>query len=154
MLRVEYLRIALHRREFHFLARQQFPVPHQAFDLVGLEQARDTARQLANDAGAALLHLPDVNAEITGLDAVLLEFVLGPMVKLGRLEHRLGGNAACIETGTAEGILAVAVLPFVDAGDGHAVLCSTDRGDIAGRPGADNYNVKTSAHFLFASLYL
>ena len=71
--------------------------------------------------------------EAFDLDAVGRELVLRAMVELGGFEQRLGRDATGIEAGAAKGVAAVAILPFVDAGDRELVLGRADGGRIARR---------------------
>ena len=74
------------------------------------------------------------------------EFGLCPMVQLGRLEECLGRDATGIEAGTPEGIAAIVVLPFVDAGDFKLVLAGTNGAGVAGRAGTDDDDVVLVRH--------
>ena len=76
---------------------------------------------------------------------MLLEFVLGAVVELGRLEQRLGRNTACIEAGATKGVFAIPVLPLVDAGDTLAMLCRANGRDVSRGACTDNDNVVTLA---------
>ncbi len=114
----------------------------QSLDFCRREQAGDTARQLPDDARLSFLHLCDIDAEVAGGDAVARELVIRPVIKLRGLEQGLGRYAACVEAGAAERVLAVAIGPFVDAGDTHAVLRGPDGRNVAGRTGADDDDVK------------
>src|SRR4051794_486836 len=51
------------------------------------------------------------------------------------MEQRLGGNAADVEAGTAEGLV------FLDHRHLHAKLCRADRADIAAGAGADDSEI-------------
>ncbi len=93
---------------------------------------------LADDAGATLLHGGEVELELVHLDAEVAEFVAGALVKLGGFEQRLGRDAARIETGAAEGVLVLAVLPVVYAGGLESVLRGADRGHVAAGSAADH----------------
>ena len=71
-----------------------------------------------------------------------LELLARAVHELGGLEQRLRRYAAGVQAGATEGMAAVEVLPFVDAGDGEAVLAGADRGGIAGRAAANDDDVK------------
>ena len=86
MTGVDDFDLTVDRRKLHFPVREQFAVPYQPFDLVCLEQACNTTCKLPHNAGASLLHGCDVDADITGCDAVLLELMLSPMIKLRRFQ--------------------------------------------------------------------
>src|SRR5256885_911616 len=64
------------------------------------------------------------------------------MVELGGFEQRLGGNAAGVEAGAAEGGTAVAVLPLIYTGDAELVLRGANRSRIARRAAADHHDVE------------
>ena len=115
-------------------------------DAGGLEEPEDALRHLADDAALALLHRRDVEGEALDLDAVRRKLVLRAMVKLRGFEQCLGRDATGIEAGAAEGRAAVAVLPFVDAGDRQLVLRRANGRRIAGRPAADDDDVETVSH--------
>ena len=115
-------------------------------DAGGLEETEDALRHLADDAALALLHGRDVEGEALDLDAVRCKLVLRAMVKLRGLEQCLGRDATGIEAGAAEGRAAVAVLPFVDAGDRKLVLRRANGRRIAGGPAADDDDVETVSH--------
>jgi hypothetical protein len=140
--------------ELYFPACEQLAVTHQAFDLVGFEQAGDAACQLAHDSRPTLLHCGDIETELAGLDTVLLEFVPGAVVELGRLQHGFRRYTTRIQAGTAERVLAVPVLPLIDTRDAHTVLRGPNRSDIAAGSRADNNDIKFSAHLRLVSLNL
>ena len=72
---------------------------------------------------------------------------MGSAVKqLGGFQQRLGGNAAGIEAGAAEGIAAIAILPFVDAGHREAVLPGADGGRVSARSAANDDHVELIGH--------
>jgi hypothetical protein len=153
-LRLENFGITIIRGELYFPACEQLAVTHQAFDLVGFEQAGDAACQLAHDSRPALLHCGDIETELAGLDTVLLEFVPGAVVELGRLQHGFRRYTTRIQAGTAERVLAVPVLPLIDTRDAHTVLRGPNRSDIAAGSRADNNDIKFSAHLRLVSLNL
>ncbi len=67
---------------------------------------------------------------------MLSEIVHGLVVVLTGIKQCLGGNAAYIETGAAEGIV-----PF-NKGCFHAQLGAPDRAHVAAGPGTDNDYIK------------
>ena len=138
-------------RKFHLAVGQQLAVPDQPFHLVRLEQAGDAAGELAHDAGFALLHGREVDFDTGNLDAVLRELVLRAMHELGGFEQCLRRNAAGVQAGAAEGVLALPVPPFVYARDVHAVLGGADRGDVTAGARADHYHVVAFRHVLALS---
>ena len=121
-------------------------MPNQPLDLVGLEQTGDAAGKLPYDTRATLLHRLDVHLDATGLDAVFLELMPGTMIQLGRFKQRLGRDTARVEAGAAECVLAILVLPLVDAGNCLAMLRCANGCDIARGAGTNNNYVETSAH--------
>jgi hypothetical protein len=75
------------------------------------------------------------------------------MELLGRLQQRLGRNAAHVEAGAAERRLAILADEIVDAGGLQAKLRRADGGDIAGRAGADDDHVVVGGHGGFLQLW-
>ena len=144
--RCDDLRLAADRREFDLFARQQPAMAHEPVDLVRLEQARNTVRELAHDTGTPFLHGGEVELHAAGLDAVFTELVFSAVVQLGRLQQCLRRDTARVQAGTAERVAAVPVLPFVDARDFLAVLRRPDRRHIACGPGAYDDDVVALAH--------
>ena len=118
----------------------------QAFDLGRLEQSRNSACQLPDDARPPLLHGGNIHLDAAGLDAVFLELVFGAVIELRRFKQGFGRDAAGIQAGAAERVLSIPVLPFIDARDRLTVLGCTNCGDVTSRAGADDNYVKTSAH--------
>ena len=94
-----------------------------------------------DDLRLPLLHRREVEPTLADLDAVRGELVLRAVKELGGLEQRLRRNAAGVQAGAAEGVAAVLVLPFVDAGDLELVLGGADRAGIAGGTAADDDDV-------------
>ena len=90
-------------------------------------------------------HLGQVQAQALDLDAVVGEVLAGVLVVLGRLQQRLGGNAADVGAGAAQGRAALGVLPLVDAGDVEAELRRADGGDVAAGAAADDDDVELFA---------
>ena len=146
MLRVQYPGFAVDGRELDLAVGEELAVPYEPFDLVGLEQTGDTAGELTHDAGPAFLHTRDVHTDAGGVDAVLLELVLRAVIELRRLEQRFRGDTAGIQTGPAERVSPVAVLPFVDTRHLQAVLRSTNCRNVAGRSRADDDDVVVVTH--------
>ena len=89
-------------------------------------------------------------ADLAGGDAVISKVQLGMLEMLGRLQQRLGGNAAHVGAGAARSGAALVVLPLVDTGDLHAQLGSADGGDVAARACADHDDVELLAHGYFS----
>ena len=119
------------------------PWPWMPTTPFALNSASDAAGHGLDDGCAALLHRSQIELQIADLDAVHGKLVLGAMIELRGLEQRLGGNAAGIQAGAAEGIAAVAVLPLVDAGHFELVLRGSDRRRITRGTGADDDDVDT-----------
>ncbi len=130
-------------------AAEQLAEAEQAGDLVALEQHLDAAGVGLAHRVAARLHFLQVQLDLAYADAVHGELVLGAVVQLGRFEQGLGGDAAGIEAGAAEGLRAVGVDPAVDAQRLHAQLGSADRRGVAAGTAADDDDVVVFAHFLF-----
>ena len=74
------------------------------------------------------------------LDAQLGEIALRFMETLAGMQQRLGGNAADIQAGAAEGAA------LVHAGRGKAQLAQPDRGVVAAGAAADHDCVETVRH--------
>ncbi len=68
--------------------------------------------------------------------------VVGVLEVLGRLQQRLGGDAAHVGAGAAGCGAALVVLPFVDTGHVHAQLGSADGRDVATRASADDDDIE------------
>src|SRR5579863_3177942 len=131
------------RGELDLVVRQQPPVALQRSDARGLEEREDPLRHVAHNAALALLHLRKIKAGTGNSNAVRSELLLYAVVELARLQQRLGGNAAGVQAGAAEGRAAIVVLPLIDAGDTELVLGSTDCGRVAGRAPTDDDDVET-----------
>jgi hypothetical protein len=134
--------LAVGRRELHAPACKQPAAPVQAGDVGALEQCHQSLRHAAHDLRLALLHLREIELDSRHLDAVDFEFLARAVVQLGRLEQSLGRNAAGIQTGAAERIASVQVLPVVDAGYRQSVLAGADRGRVPGWAAADHDHVE------------
>jgi hypothetical protein len=113
----------------------------QAGDASALEETSYAERRLLDDLCPALLHGREIELDAADLHAVHGELMLCAMQQLGRFEHRLGGNAARVETSAAEGVGAVLVLPLVDAGDLELVLAGADGAGITGGTAADDNHI-------------
>ena len=132
--------------EQHFAGIHHLTAAGERLHAVGLEQAGDTAGQLGDHAGLALLHLGQVEFDLARLDAVIGELVVRAIVELTGLEQRLRGDATRVQAGTTQRRFVVEVQPFVDTGDVHAQLCRANGRDIAGRTCADNDDIEFLAH--------
>src|SRR5581483_50970 len=119
-------------------AAEQLAEAEQAGDLVALEQHLDAAGVGLAHRDAAFLHLLQVQLDLAHADAVHGQLVLRLVVQLGGFQQGLGGNAAGVEAGAAEGIGAVGVDPAVDAQGLHAELGGADGGGITGGTSADD----------------
>src|SRR5262249_62403740 len=75
-------------------------------------------------------------------NTVDLELVQDPLVVLGGFEQRLRRDAADVEAGAAERVVAARVFPLVDAGGGKPQLRGPDGRDVARRAGADHHHVE------------
>jgi hypothetical protein len=117
-------------------------------DLVLLEQVQDAVVVLLHDGVLAGDHLGHVHLDLAGGDAVVGKVQLGMLEMLGRLQQRLGGNAAHVGAGAAGSSAASGVLPLVDTGDVETQLCSADGSDVAAGACADHDDVKLLAHDL------
>src|SRR5271168_4986779 len=125
---------------------QQFAVTLQRGDASRLEERQDALGHGLDDARLALLHLPDVHGDVRRLDPVRSELLVSTVIKLSRLQQRLGGNAPRVQARAAEGADAIRILPLVDTGDAEFVLTGTDRGGIARGTAADDNDIERVGH--------
>src|SRR5690606_34570209 len=95
----------------------------------------DPAGEVLHDLALARHHRLEVELRAGDPDTVRGEMVPGLGVALGRVQERLRGDAADVETGPAQGASAF------DAGRAHAELRGADGGDIAAGSGADHHEV-------------
>src|SRR3990167_8231693 len=122
-------------------------------DLVLLEQVQDAIVVLLHNLVLAAHHLGHVHRHLAGADAVLGEVLVGVLEMLGRLQQRLGGDAAHVRAGAAGGRTALVVLPLVDAGHVEAQLRGADGADVAAGAAADDDDVELFAHGLLAQSF-
>ena len=113
---------------------------------VGLEKGVDAVGHGLDHRCAAFLHGAKIQTDIPGADAVNRELVLGALEQLRGFEQGLGGDAAGIEAGAAEGVGAVEILPFVDASNLQLVLRGADGRRVTGGSAADHDDVELLAH--------
>ena len=107
--------------------------PHP-FDLVLLEQRFDPRSALVDDAALVGVDLLDLDRRLPHRDAEVAG-VADLVDDLGRVQQRLGRDAAAVRAGAAElGIL-------LDAGDLHPELAGADRRDVAAGTAADDHQV-------------
>src|SRR3569623_681485 len=85
-------------------------------------------------------HLRQVHLRRWDIDAQVAEIVPGFLEQLRRVEQRLGGEAADVEAGTAEG------RPLLDHGDLHPQLRRADGTDVAARSRAEHCEVELVRH--------
>src|SRR5262249_5008721 len=137
LLRGQHASAAVVRLDLDALAGEELAVTLQRRDTCALEQRQDAAGHALHDGRLALLHGGQIERHTGRLDAVDRQLRLHLVIQLGRLEQRLGRNAAGVEAGTAESRRAVEVLPLVDARDAQLVLTGADRGRIARRTATD-----------------
>ena len=104
--------------------------------LVLAEQELDALGQLLDHLALLVLHGAEVELDGRHLDAVGVQAVARLGVELGRVEQRLGRDAADVQAGAAERAA------LVDAGHPHAELGRPDRADIAAGPGADDHQIE------------
>ena len=130
------------RHELDLARREKLAVSLQPGHPCRLEQREDPLRHATHDAALALLHLGKVKRRAGDLDAVGREFLLDAVVELARLQQRLGGDAAGVQTRAPEGRRAIAVLPLIDARDSELVLRGADGGRIPRRSPADDDHVE------------
>jgi len=104
---------------------------------------------LFHDAVLAGDHLGHVHRHLAGADAVVGEVVVSVLEVLGRLQQRLGRDAADVGAGAAGSGAASGVFPLVDAGHLEAQLGCADGSDIAAGAAADHDDIKCLGHVLF-----
>ncbi len=115
-------------------------------DLVLLEQVQDAVVVLLDHRVFAAQHLAHVDLDRAGADAVLAKVQPRVLKMLGRLQQRLGRDAADVGAGAARGGATVGVAPGVDARHLEAELGGADGGDIATGASADDDHIKCLAH--------
>ena len=103
-----------------------------SLDPVLLQQKRNALGQPVDDVVLARQHDTEVEPHIVGHHAMGAEPVTRLGIIRGRLQQRLGRDAADIQAGAAEGCAPV------HAGDRHAELGGADGADIPGRTAADD----------------
>src|SRR5690606_6665947 len=123
-------------------AGDQGPLPLEPGDLVLAKEAGDARGHLVDDAVLAREHGLQVEPHARGGDAVRLEVMLDALVVLRGLEERLGRDAAHVEAGAAQPVLARGVLPLFHAGGGEPELRRPDGGNVAGGAHADDDDVE------------
>ena len=104
-------------------------------DVVFLEQIDDTLVQLISHATRTANDLSPIVAHIVCYDAPLLGVALEPVIELGGPKQGLGGDTAPIQADATEFVT-------LDACDGHAQLCSTDRSDIPARSAPNHHQIE------------
>ena len=97
----------------------------QPVDLVLLEQELDPAGVAVHDRLLVILHDGPVDRRCLAFQPHGGKVVLGLVKLMRRMQQRLGGDAADVETGPAEG------LATFHAGGLEAKLGTTDSGDVA-----------------------
>src|SRR3954465_12817769 len=111
------------------------PAALDPVDLVLLEQQLDAASQPFDDAVLARVHALHVNADgrVAEGKSPLLP-LLSNLQRVRMFEERLGGNAAPVQTGTAQHGCAL------DDGGAQAKLRRPNRGDVTARARPNHYN--------------
>ncbi len=122
------------------------PTAVEVADLVLLEQVQDAVVVLLHDRILAGHHLRYVHPHVGNADAVVCEMLVRVLKMLGRLQQRLGWDAANVGTGAARSGAAGGVLPLVDAGDLQTQLCGAYGGNVAAWAAADDDDVELFAH--------
>jgi hypothetical protein len=130
------------RGDFDLTPRQQLAPTGKGRDLVALEQHRDAAGELLHDLVLATDHGADVDLGVVGRDAVRREAVRQVVELLGRIQHRLGRNAADVQAGAAERRLAVLADEGIDAGRLQTQLRRADRRDIPAGTAANDDDIE------------
>ena len=125
---------AVRARDFDLAGAEDFADAVIAVDLVLLEQERDAVDVRRHGVVLVLEHRRQIELRLH-LDAERGEIMLGLVHHLGGMQQRLGGNAADIEAGAAEGLL------LLDHRGLQAELRGADRAHIAAGAGADDDEV-------------
>ena len=120
------------------LAALERAQPADVLDLVLLDQRVEALGQPRDDLVAPLGGDRVVVRDVPDVDAHVASAVLDALVELGRLEHRLGGNAADPQAGPAER------RAVVDQRDLQAQLPGAECGRIAACAAAEDDEVETS----------
>ena len=104
-------------------------------DLVFLQQEGNAADIGVDHVLLVLHHRRQIELGLVHLDAQLLKTVVGLFEHFGRVQQRLGRDAADVEAGaTVAGTL-------FDNGNLHAELSCLDRANVAPGAGSDHYKV-------------
>ena len=106
-------------------------------DPVGAHQAGHAGHQLFHHLGLPLLHGGEVHGDRPHGDAVGRGLVGDGVVQVHGVDQGLGGDAARVQAGPAQGLL-------FNQSDVRAQLGRPDGGHIAARPSADNGNLHLS----------
>ena len=109
-------------------------------DLVLLHQALDAFPELVDDSLAPGRYALVVGLYSIDLQSELLGPVLDAVVELGRLQHRLRGDAADVEAGAPE-------LAGLDHGGLEPELAEPDGGRVAAEAAAEHDNVEVVSHY-------
>ncbi len=137
-LRLDRLAAALRKRHLHLAGRRDARASVQEVDLVLLEEEGDTVDVRLNGRVLVRHHRGEIELRRADADAELGEAVPRLLEHLGRIEQRLGGDAADVQARAAQG------RPLFDDGNLHAELRRLDCADIAARAGADDGQIVLS----------
>ena len=106
MPRTEHLYFAFLVSEFHLVnftfRLEQLAMTDQRSHSSAFQQTSDTQRGGFDNLVLARLHGSNIKLNTIKLNAMQCKFMLRTMIKLGGFKQCLGGNAACIQAGTAE----------------------------------------------------
>ena len=117
------------------LSKLAWPLSHSILFFLN-RNSMPCVRPLTASSRAAV-HRAEVELDLAGADAPFGERpVMRFLEQLGRVEQRLGRDAADVEAGAAQRLAALG------AGGLEAELRGTDRGDIAAGAGADHQDVE------------
>ncbi len=109
-------------------------------DLVLLEQEFHALGQAVDGVILLTHHFLEVQRQLADLDAHIGEILVGFFIKLGRVQHRLGRNAAHIQAGAAQR------LARLDTGRLQTQLACADGAVIAAGAAADNHHIILICH--------
>ena len=117
------------------VAGAQRAAPLRPRDLVLPEEELDALRVLRHDVVLALEHAREVDLDVADADAVLGGVLAQELDVLGRVEERLGRDAADVDAGAAERLV------HLDADGVEAKLGGADGGNVSARAAADDDDV-------------
>ena len=92
------------------------------------------------------MHGVQVEAQFAHADTMVGKRMLGLVVLPGRIQQRLGRNAAHVQAGAAECRLVLFVDALLDAGGVEAQLRAANRGDVTAGAATDDDDIVFISH--------